>query len=66
MAFKEVGYASTYEIRDCYVASNSALNIFIDGTLVISAGTVFQENTLRILNVCWRRLGPHRCWGHLK
>ncbi len=52
--FKEVGYVSTYEIRDCYVASNSALNIFIDGTLVVSAGTVFQENTLRILNVCWR------------
>ncbi len=47
MVFKEVGYASTYEIRDCYMASNSALNTFIDGTLVISAGTVFQKNKLR-------------------
>ncbi len=47
MVFKEVGYASTYEIRNCYVASNSALNTFIVGTLAISAGTVFQENKLR-------------------
>ncbi len=41
--------------RDCQRASSSALKDFTDDALTISAGSLFQNGTARMVRANWRR-----------
>ncbi len=47
--------------QDCQQASRSALKDFTDDTLTISAGSLFQNGTARMVKANWRRRVQHRC-----
>ncbi len=51
--------------RDCQGASRSALKDFSDDALTISAGSLFQNGTARMVKANWRRRVQHRCWWNL-
>ncbi len=44
------------------VASRSVLKDFTKEALTISAGSLFQNGTARIMKANWRRCVQHRCW----
>ncbi len=43
----------------------SVLNDFTDDALTISAGSLFQNGTVRVLKAYWRRRVKHLCWWNL-
>ncbi len=47
--------------RDCQRASRSALKDFTDDALTISAGSLSQNGTARLVKANWRRRVQHRC-----
>ncbi len=51
--------------RDCQRASRSALKDFTDDALTISAGSLFQNETARMVKANWRRRVKHRFWWNL-
>ncbi len=48
--------------RDCQRASRSILKDFTEDALAISAGSLFQNGTARIVEASWRRRVQHRFW----
>ncbi len=51
--------------RDCLWASRSALKNLTEDALTISAGSLFQYGTARMVKANWRRSVQHRCWWNL-
>ncbi len=51
--------------RDCQWVSRSALKDFTDDALTISAGSLFQNGTARMVKANWRRRVQDRCWWNL-
>ncbi len=49
----------------CQWASRGALIDFTEDALTISAGTLFQNVTARMVKANWRRRVQHRCWWNL-
>ncbi len=48
--------------RDCQRASRGALKDVTEDALTISAGTLFQNGTVRMVKANWRLRVQHRCW----
>ncbi len=55
----------TSENRDCQWASRNVLKDFTKDALTISACSLFQNGTARIVKANWRRRLQHRCWWNL-
>ncbi len=51
--------------RDCQRAYRSALKDFTDDALTISAGSLFQNGSARMVKANWRWRVQHRCWWNL-
>ncbi len=51
---------------DCQWACRSVLKDFTEDALTISAGSLFQNVTDRIVKTNWRRRVQHRCWWNLQ
>ncbi len=51
--------------RDCRLVSRSELKDFTDKPLTISAGSLFENWSARLLYEYWRRWIHHLCWGNL-
>ncbi len=49
------GYMGATGNRDSQLVSRNVLNDFTDDTLAISAGSIFQNGTPRMLAAYWRR-----------
>ncbi len=47
---------STFGNRECQWASRSVLKDFAEDALTISAGSLFQNGTARIVKAKWRRI----------
>ncbi len=56
---------STSGNSDSQWASRSVLKDFTEDALTISADSLFQNGTARIVKAKWRRRVQHRCWWNL-
>ncbi len=52
--------------RDCQWASWSVLKDFTENALTISAGSLFQNGTVRIVTAYGRQRVRHCCWCNLQ
>ncbi len=59
--WEEVGYMGALGNRDCPLASSSVLKDFTDDALTISAGSLFQNETARMLKAYWLQWAQHLC-----
>ncbi len=59
--WEEVGYMGTSGNRDCQWASRNVLKDFTEDALAISAGSLFQNGTARMVKKNWRRRVQHLC-----
>ncbi len=51
--------------RDCQWASRSVLKDFTEDALTISAGSLLQNETVRMVKANWPRRVQHLCWWNL-
>ncbi len=61
--WEEVGHMDTSGNRACQLASRGILKDFTDDVLTISAGSLFQNGTPRMLKAYWRQRVQHICWN---
>ncbi len=52
--------------RNRQLASRGVLKDFTEDALTVSAGSLFQNGTARIVKANWRRRLQHRFWWNLK
>ncbi len=60
------GLDEYFGVRDSQWASRRVLMDFTEDALTISADSLFQNGTARIVRAKWRRRVHHRCWWNLK